>query len=163
MMDAGKQSTANEDVELRRGVSPGNIDAFSIVAVLFPLHRDTVSRILRRETEEGGQRSWADLFQANETDTGYSHSMDEFWSKWARQEPLEIGRIDTIIHEETPINGAFEGRNIHRLYTASSAKSAPISAGAVGVQAWAEAAKPRRTAPPALQTLLHSFVTHGFA
>ncbi len=39
MMDSGKQPTANEGVELRRGIAPRNIDAFSIFAVLFPLHR----------------------------------------------------------------------------------------------------------------------------
>jgi hypothetical protein len=113
MMDAGKQPSANEDVELRGGVSPGNIHSFSIFAVLFPLHRDAVSCILRREAERGWQHSWAELFQANETDACYSHSVDAFWSKWARQESLEIVGIDTIIHQKTPINGAFEGRNIH--------------------------------------------------
>ena len=76
MMDAGKQPSTNEGVELRRGVSPGNIDSFSILAMLFPLHSDAVSRIFRRETERSGQRSWADLFQANEADACYSHAMD---------------------------------------------------------------------------------------
>src|SRR5260370_26613701 len=98
---------------MRRGIAPGNVDAIPMLAVLFPFHGDAVSRVLRRETEGGGQRSRADRLQANETDARDSHAMDEFWSKWARQEPLEIGGLDAIIHEETPINGAFEARNIH--------------------------------------------------
>ena len=84
MMDAGKQPSTNEGVELRRGVPPGNIDAFSIVAMPFPFHRDAVSCIFRRETEQGGQCPWADLFQADETDACYSQSMDAFWPKWVR-------------------------------------------------------------------------------
>jgi hypothetical protein len=65
MMDARKQPSPNEGVELRRGVSPGNRDAFSIFAMLFPLHSDAVGRVLRREPERGGQPSWAHLFEAN--------------------------------------------------------------------------------------------------
>jgi hypothetical protein len=113
MMPTRKEFSPDEGIELRRGISPGNIDSFSVFAMLFPLHCDAVSCILRRETEQGGQRSWAELFQANETDACYSHSMNEFWPKWARQESLEIVGINMVIHKETPINGTFESRNIH--------------------------------------------------
>src|SRR5260370_39024049 len=98
MMNAGKQPTANEHVEMRRGIAPGDIDTFPMLAVLFPLHRDAVSRILRRETKSGGQRSWANLLQANETDARDSPAMDEFWSKWAKQEPLGIGGLRAGMH-----------------------------------------------------------------
>src|SRR5258708_5338016 len=113
VMDARKQPATNEGVEFRSSVSPGNIDTFSIFAMLFPLYSNTVSRILGCEAKRGGQCSWADLFQANETDACHSHSMDQFWAKWGGQESLERAWIDTIIHEEAPINGAFEGRNLH--------------------------------------------------
>jgi len=33
--------------------------------------------------------------------------------KWAWQESLEVVGIDTVIQEETPINGTFYGGNIH--------------------------------------------------
>jgi len=46
MMDAGKQPSTNKGIELRSGVSPGNIDAFPIFALLFPLDSNAVSRIL---------------------------------------------------------------------------------------------------------------------
>src|SRR5258708_19688686 len=90
MMNAGKQPAANENVEMRRGIAPGDVDAFPMLAVLFPFHGDAVSRVLRRETEGGGQRSRADLLQANETDARDSHAMHEFSSKWPRQTPLDI-------------------------------------------------------------------------
>jgi hypothetical protein len=54
-----------------------------------------------------------ELFQANKTDASDAHTMDEFWSKGGGQEPLEHSGINTVIHEESPINGAFENRNIH--------------------------------------------------
>src|SRR5260370_22539441 len=76
MMDAGKQSSPDKDIELRRGVSPGNIDPFSMLAMLFPFHRNAVSGILRRETEQRRQRAGAELLAANETDACYSHSTD---------------------------------------------------------------------------------------
>jgi hypothetical protein len=125
MMDAGKEPSTNEGVELRRGVSPGNIDPFSMLAMLLPLHRDAVSGILRRETEQRGQRSGAELLEANETDACYSQSMDAFWPKWGRQESLEIVGINTVIHEETPIYDTFKGGNIHTLpHSLFEAKSA---------------------------------------
>src|SRR5579872_457789 len=117
MMDTRKQPAANEDIELRRRVSPGNVDTFAIFALLVPFHRDAVSGILRSEPEWGGQRSWAELFEANETDTSHAHSMNELWPKRAGQETLEDGGINAVIDEETPINGAFEGWNVHGLWS----------------------------------------------
>jgi hypothetical protein len=35
--------------------------------------------------------------------------MEALWPKWARQEPLKILWINAVIHEKTPINGAFKG------------------------------------------------------
>lgn len=54
MMDSGKEPSANEGIELRSGVAPGNLDALSILAMLYPLHSDAVSHILRRETSRAG-------------------------------------------------------------------------------------------------------------
>src|SRR5260370_35540872 len=113
MMDSGKEPSTNEGVELRRGVTPGNIHPFSICAVLFPLHRNAVSRVLRRETEQAWQRAWSHLFEANEADAGYTHPMNALRSKWSWQKPLEIVGLHTVIQEETPINSACKGRNIH--------------------------------------------------
>src|SRR6266436_7771643 len=41
--------------------------------------------------------------------------MHELRSKWAWQESLQVVRIDTIIYEDTTINDAFHGGNMHVL------------------------------------------------
>src|SRR5260370_12383391 len=81
--------------------------------MLFPLHRDAVSRVLRREPDQGRQCAWAQLFESNKADAGDAHSMYELRSKRAGQEPLEIKGIDMIIDEKTPVNGACKCRNVH--------------------------------------------------
>ncbi len=123
MVDSRKQPSAYEDIEARRGIASRNIDSFPAGAMFLPFYGNTVRCILRSEAEPGWYNTRPKLFEANKTDAGYAHSTNELRTKRVWQKLLEAGGIKTIIDEETSINRALKGRNIHSMPHFSEAKA----------------------------------------
>jgi hypothetical protein len=79
ILHSGKQAATQNGVQPGGRVSSGDEYSFSVLAVLFPFHGDSMGSTLGRKAKEGRQESWPQVLEANQADADHSLSIDLFW------------------------------------------------------------------------------------
>jgi hypothetical protein len=114
MMLAREHAPTGHAVKERACVTSGDEHSFALNGGgVGPLDGDAMRGVLARKTECCRQASRSYLLHANETDAYERMPAVELWPKWLWQDTLHDGRVGPEIHEQPPLNYAFDDRNAH--------------------------------------------------
>src|SRR6266699_1792349 len=113
MMLTRKDAPAQEEIELRVCIPAGDEHSLTRAAVLVPQDSHAMGRVFAANTDDFRHQLWADMIQANHTDSGDSKSVMKLRSEARRKLLLHRMRINPKVSKDAPADGALYDRQFH--------------------------------------------------